>query len=67
MRRLQTYLVESVQVEGKNGEATRIELETTNNEFGDDDMSEITILTDADDTGDFKVGRTVRVSFDFVS
>ncbi|HTC63846.1 MAG TPA: hypothetical protein VK709_13460 [Candidatus Saccharimonadales bacterium] len=64
MKSLQTYLVESVQVEGEHNEFTRIELEGTGL---DGDCTEITILTDADDTSDFKAGRTVRASFDFVT
>jgi hypothetical protein len=65
MRRAQTFVVESVQVEGEDGEFTRIGLQTDNTEIGYENMAEITILTDAVDTSDFKVGRPVRVSFDF--
>ena len=62
MKEAQNYTVESVQIEGENGEFTRIDLQS--NGIESDDCTELTILTDSDDASDFKVGQTVRLAFD---
>ena len=79
MKKTQSYVVESITVEGENGEFTRIELEATGGAYVEREgkmvltepdclgMSTITILTDASDTSEFRTRRVVHVSFDFTS
>jgi hypothetical protein len=61
----QAYMVENVQSEGEYGEFVRINLLATAQE--DDDHTEITVVTDANDAFGLEPGQIVGVTFQFTS